>query len=408
MILFLISNYSGFNTGRGGHYYSLRQMAETIAKDRKVVTVVMGDSTSLPTALLGMQNVHSVSTKLHKQQKGVKNVIAKLKELKYLPELTAVHAYDAKSTYIGAHIAKMTNTSFILTKCGGRVPKKFYPKVNSLIVFHKKDYDYFSKQKSNYPDVYLIPNRAKPALYEENRQYQIHKIRNEHAFNVLKIGRIGSYYFKTLTDTIKFCSHIQSKDFPIHLSFVGYEESVEVTERLQAYAEQLNVSLSIYSDSDYTSQASELLWSCDAAVGTGRGAMEALSAGKILLFPVSNFDYPCLFNKKTAAYAMQDNFSERTILPEQLSEYCNPSHVLDLIIDSSYRRSLNAFGYDIFNSDFNVDVGARKVLDIYDSNQNITAISRWNFLMLRLHNMKLHFKHRSKSFRYKLKGMVGS
>ncbi|QOD13774.1 hypothetical protein IEE84_05745 [Psychrobacter sp. 28M-43] len=407
MILFLISNYSGFNTGRGGHYYSLRQMAETIAQNRKIVTVVMGDSTSLPAALLGMQNVHSVSTELHKQQKGVKNVIIKLKELKYLSELTAVHAYDAKSTYIGAHIAKMTNTSFILTKCGGRVPKKFYPKVNSLIVFHKKDYDYFSKQKNNYQNVHLIPNRVKPALYEENRQYQIHKIRNEHAFNVLKIGRIGSYYFKTLTDTIKFCSHIQSKDFPIRLSFIGYEESGEVTEKLRVYAEQLNVSLSIYSDSDYTSQASELLWSCDAAVGTGRGAMEALSAGKILLFPVSNFDYPCLFNEKTATYAMQDNFSERTILPEQLSGYCDPSNILSLITDSAYRHKLNAFGYETFNSDFNVEVGARKVLEIYDNSPNIIAISRWNFLMLLLHNMKLHFKQRSKSFRHKLKAVVG-
>lgn len=407
MILFLISNYAGFNTGRGGHYYSLRQMAETIAKDRKVVTVVLGDRNSLPTALLGMQHVHSVPTELHKQQKGLKNVIDKLKELKHLSELTAVHAYDAKSTYISAYIAKIVNTPFILTKCGGRTPKKFYPKVNSLIVFHKKDYDYFSKQKNNYPNVHLIPNRAKPAVYEENRQYQIQKIRNERAFNILKIGRIGSYYFKTLTDTIKFCSCIQSKDFPIHLSFIGYEESVEVTHRLRVYAEQLNVSLSIYSDSDYTSQASELLWSCDAAVGTGRGAMEALSAGKILLFPVSNLDYPCLFNEKTATYAMQDNFSERTVLPEQLSEYCNPNHVLDLITDSPYRDKLNTFGYDIFNSDFNVDVGARKVLGIYDGNQSIVAISRWNFLMLRLHNMKLHFKHRSKSFRRKLKRIVG-
>ena len=406
MVLFLISNYSGFNTGRGGHYYSLRQMAETIAKNRQVVTIVMGDSVSLPAALLGMQNVHSISTKLHKQQKGVKNVIAKLEELECLSELTTVHAYDAKSAYIGAHIAKMTKTSFILTKCGGRVPKKFYPKVHSLIVFHKKDYDYFSKQKNNYPHVHLIPNRAKPALYEKSRQYQIQEIRNEHAFNVLKIGRIGSYYFKTLTDTIKFCSHVQSKNFPIHLSFVGYEESVEVTQRLRDYAEQLNVSLSIYSDSDYTSQASELLWSCDAAVGTGRGAMEALSAGKILLFPVSNFDCPCLFNEKTAAYAMQDNFSERTIVPEQLSEYCDPNYVLDLITDSTYRHKLSTFGYDIFNSDFNVDVGARKVLDIYHSNQNNPGISRWNSFMLRLHNMKLHFKHRTKSFRHRLKGML--
>ena len=106
MVLFLISNYSGFNTGRGGHYYSLRQMAETITKDREIITVVLGNAPDLPAALLGMQSVYSVPTELHRQQQGLKRVIAKLQGLNCLSKLTAIHAYDAKSVYIGAHIAK--------------------------------------------------------------------------------------------------------------------------------------------------------------------------------------------------------------------------------------------------------------------------------------------------------------
>ena len=84
MVLFLISNYSGFNTGRGGHYYSLRQMAETITKDREIITVVLGNAPELPAALLGMQSVYSVPTELHRQQQGLKRVIAKLQGLNCL------------------------------------------------------------------------------------------------------------------------------------------------------------------------------------------------------------------------------------------------------------------------------------------------------------------------------------
>ena len=403
MVLFLISNYSGFNTGRGGHYYSLRQMAETITKDREIITVVLGNAPDLPAALLGMQSVYSVPTELHRQQQGLKRVIAKLQGLNCLSKLTAIHAYDAKSVYIGAHIAKKIEKPFVLTKCGGRSPKNFYPIVDTLIVFHKKDYDYFSKNSSGYSDIHLIPNRVNSVAYDATRERQIQEIRDAKAFNIFKIGRIGNDYHKTLTDTIRLCSQIQRENFPVHLSFIGYEESEKVTEKLRDCAQQLNVTLSVYSDSDYTSRASELLWACDAAVGTGRGAMEALSAKKILLFPVSNFDYPCLFNEATAPYAMQDNFSERALLPESLKGYCDPKQILTMITDDTYKRHLDDFGHRTFESCFNVEVGAKKVIDIYDNCSNIPSASKLNLFRLRLNYFNLYRKYRLKLFRRKLR-----
>lgn len=404
MVLFLISNYAGFNTGRGGHYYSLRQMAESIAEYREVVTIVLGNE--MPMALIGMENIHYVPAELHLQKRGLKDAINRLKTLKILYKLTIIHSYDAKSVYIGACIARMQKVPFLLTKCGGKVPKKFYPKVNSLIVFHEEDYDYFYKHKNYYQNLYLIPNRVKPTVYLEERKYQIESIKDDKVFNIIKIGRIGSYYYKTLTDAIRFCAEIQNYDYPIKLTFIGYEESVDITKKLRIFAQKLDVKLIIHSDSSYTSNASELIWACDAAIGTGRGAMEALSAGKILLFPVANFDYPCLFNAKTASCAMRDNFSERVLLADELREYCDPKHIISLLSNKLYKDDLKTFGYDTFNSKFNVDVGARKVIDIYNDSQNIQPVSRWNLLSLRLHNAKLYFKYRSKSFRYWLKRLI--
>ncbi|MGP4812976.1 glycosyltransferase family protein, partial [Psychrobacter sp. 1Y10] len=404
MVLFLISNYAGFNTGRGGHYYSLRQMAESIAESRKVVTIVLGEE--MPLALVGMKDTYHISTELHLQRKGLNDAINKLKTLNFLYKLTTVHAYDAKSVYIGAHIAKNIKASFLLTKCGGKVPKKFYPKVNTLVVFHEEDYNHFYNYKNNYQNLYLIPNRVKPALYLEERQNQIESLREDDAFHVTKIGRIGSYYYKTLIAAIRFCAEIQSHDYPVKLTFIGYEESEDITKQLNIFAQELNVKLTIHSDSNYTSNASELIWACDIAVGTGRGAMEALSAGKILLFPVTNFDYPCLFNDKTAFYAMHDNFSERVKLPNELLKYCDPNYIKSLLSDKAYRQSLKTFGYNTFHTSFNVDVGAKKVMAIYDNERNIRPVSGWHLLRLRLHYIKLSFKYRTKSFRYRLKRLI--
>ncbi|WP_367108773.1 hypothetical protein [uncultured Psychrobacter sp.] len=398
MVLFLISNYEGFNTGHGGHYYSLRQMAESIAKYEKVVTIVLG--TEMPIVLADMKDAHHVPTKLHLQKKALKDAINKLKALELLSRLSVVHAYDAKSVYVGSYIAKIIKIPFILTKCGGKAPKKFYPKVSSLIVFHKTDYDHFDNYKKGYNNLYLIPNRVKPTRFCEQRKNQIDSISDKNVFNIIKIGRIGTYYHKTLTSAIKFCAEVQSPAYPIKLTFIGYQESADIANELHLLSKKLNVNLSIHSESSYTSNASELIWACDASIGTGRGAMEALSAGKILLFPVANFDYPCLFNEQTAPFAIRDNFSERVKLPEELSNYCNPKHLMSLLSNNNYKDDLRKFGTNFFNLYFNVDVGAEKIIDIYNNSQDIAPISRWYLLYLRFYNAKLYFKYRSKPFRH--------
>jgi hypothetical protein len=131
--------------------------------------------------------------------------------------------------------------------------------------------------------------------------------------------------------------------------------------------------------------------------------MEALSAKKILLFPVSNFDYPCLFNEATAPYAMQDNFSERALLPESLKGYCDPKQILTMITDDAYKRHLDDFGHRTFESCFNVEVGAKKVIDIYDNCSNIPSASKLNLFRLRLNYFNLYRKYRLKLFRRKLR-----
>lgn len=404
MVLFLISNHTGFNTGRGGHYYSLRHMAEAMGKHKEVVTIILGSE--MPIALIGMEKAYYVPTSLHLQKKGMKKAVRLLEKLNFLSRISVVHAYDAKSVYIGASIAKKIGVGFLLTKCGGRVLKRKYPKVNSLIVFHEMDYHYYNSHKDHYKDVYLIPNRVKDTTYNKNRIQQLEDIRENSSLNIIKIGRIGKYYYKTLTDTITFCSELSKSNYQIKLTFIGYEESSDIIRKLNALAQDLKVDLTIYSDSTYTSNASELIWACDAAVGTGRGAMEALSAGKILLFPVANFDYPCLLNEETATYAMRDNFSERVMLPQELSQYCDPHYVMNLLLDNTYVENLKKFGLGLFDSNFNVDVGAKKVINIYNENHTLNSITRWSLFKLRLHDAVTFYKLKLKTFRHSLRASL--
>lgn len=364
MIVYLISNYKGINTGRGGHYYSLLQMAEEISKNSKILIISIGDKQ--PAIFSNIEYAHHLKASLITMPFLVKKISKLIKDQEN-KEINVIHGYDEFTVYLLRKLSKLFSCEMVLTKCGGAI-KKNLPCVPKLIVFHSKDYEFYKNNKA-IGKVYKIPNRVKPTIYNSDRINQLNKIYEDGYFHIVKIGRIGKYYFNTLKQAINL-AEIFCKNKKIKLILIGYLESPFFANQLKSYAKQKNVELEFFSDSKFTRNASELIWGAELVIGTGRGAMEALSAGKLLFFPVSGRDLPCLFDVNTAEYAMENNFSERTKIPENLNYYFSQSMILDLIKNEDVIKEKIEFGRKIFNEHFCVMSGAQYLYEVYNDKKN--------------------------------------
>lgn len=360
MIVYLISSYQGINTGSGGHYYSLLQMAQEVSKIEDVLVISIGDRE--PEMFSNFEFARHINATMMSMLFKVKDVIGTIREYSS-KDVKVIHGYDEHTVYLLRRLQRAFECEVVLTKCGG-APKKTLPSISKLIVFHSKDYEFY-KDSLRFSKVYKISNRVKSTTFNYNRQSQLDEVYDDDCYNIVKIGRIGGYYYHTLKQSINLACLI-NKFKKVKLSFIGYLESSLYFDELMNYAKENGVALEIFCEPAFTKKASELVWGADIVVGTGRGAMEALSSRKLLFFPVKGTDLPCIFTDETAEFAMSNNFSERTELPDELKRYLDGSVIIDLLEDKKALNSSIDFGRKVFEKEYCVVTGARRVLEVYE------------------------------------------
>lgn len=397
MIIYIISNFKGVNTGKGGHYYSLFQMVQKIKERKKVLVFTIGEES--PKIFKNIDYAVHISGSVLNIFEITKKIESYIKENE-LETVSIFHGYDELSCYSILALSKKFNSKYIITKCGG-VTKSNYPKVDNLIVFHTRDYNYY-KSKQGFKKVYLIPNRVKKVEGNSLRSEHLNEIYNENFFNIVKIGRIGKYYQHTLQQSINLASLLSNKK-NVKLIFIGYLESLHYKIELEEYARLKNVDLTFFVDEKFTTNASELLLGADLVVGTGRGAMEAASLGKIIFFPVQNRDLPCLLDTTTAKFALDDNFSERTTIPY---EYYFTKKYINNFLDDNVKIEENKIHNElIFKKWFCIEEGAKLVLKTYDEIETSKKIDTiYIYLKFLIVGVKLIIKRKIKLYKHLIFG----
>lgn len=358
MKLFIIGNYKRSNTGAGGHYYSLIEMVNQISKYEDAIVFVFGET--VPVAFSKFNNFYHIKTTLIGQELGLFRALRLIKKSNY--KIDVVHAYDGNVSTIGMVIAKVCGARFCLTKCGGPPPKIFFPASPVLFVFHPADMDYFSSKKDRYPQLLLLPNRVSPPHYDGDRAFRLFGKKKEDSFVVFRIGRIGPMYEGSVRQAIGLVKRLNEIGFPAELKVIGYLESKDVLDRLVAISDG---NVSFYTETQATVKASELLGYCDAVVGTGRGLLEALSAGRIVFFPVKNSALPCLLTAETFEVGFRENFSERVVVPEELAEFADPVSVHALLRNHQTNTDLKELSSTLYYKYFDSNIGAKQLLDVY-------------------------------------------
>lgn len=375
LILYLIGNFSGSNTGAGGHYYSLIEMSSQVKKVRSAHVVSLGQA--VPVALSGLDDYTHISCSLINQYRGVRRIINLVSENGWA--VTAIHAYDSNVAYIGMVLAKKLSAPLFLTKCGGPVPKYFFPNAPYLFVFHPADFDYFSSRRRGV--VTLLPNRVSRPTYDSERAIKVFGEKRPGVLTFFRIGRIGKTYKETVLSAIRLVKCFNDNGIESELKVIGHLESKAVLEELKSAADG---SVTFHTDFIETYKASELIGYCDVVVGTGRGVLEAMASGRIVFFPVLGSDYPCLLNKKTFEFGFAENFSQRVSLSADVQSVTSPDIFLPYFHSESLREALRSTSLELFGQYFDSVKGAVRLIEIYDDGaRDAGKLSYWDMFVQR-------------------------
>lgn len=353
MIHFFIGCFEGVNTGKGGHYYSLLALKDSIDCDG--VIIVLGDF--FPEAYSDRSDVIFIKA----SRLELPFLRDYLSDEKLLPQL--IHAFDINSAAYAARVSVKHDVPLVVTKPGGPKQASYYLPYRNQIVFHKEDFFDFKSRAFKPEKLSIIPHRVFKPKVNNSRLNPFSEFKDCDAVKVICITRIGRYYEMKIKQAINLYKKMEEAGFKSVLAVVGTVEDESVLDELIKISSSHKVSFK--TTYDFTHQASELLHFSDVVVGGGRSFMEAFSLGKPTFFPVQGTDIPCFAQPKNIKYAAEKNFSERL----QSSSYVNVDFAFKefmcvLMNDKSW---YSEWSESYFDENFSAKNGSIKHVAFYKS-----------------------------------------
>jgi hypothetical protein len=304
-IVYLISTLKR-NSGKGGHYNSLKTIANEIATFNNVTVINIGVNDS-PVLSEETNSFNYIFLRIGKFS--LLTSFRRLNDRAVTLNPEIIHCFDRSSFLWGSYISEELKLGLFLTKCGGRIPK-WFPKIKNLIVFNPRDFDFFNEKFSTGIKVYLIPNRV--GLIKPDHE-RIDRLRSQYVKDgelvLLRIARFSQLNLKSIEQSINLVRSLSGK-IKIRLIVIGDDQDKHVYESVLSMANDSNIS--IISDPFFTRGAQQLIPVSDAVISSGRSLMEAAYFERPVLVPNQNFDIPVLLSEKTFSKSFYENFSYRT------------------------------------------------------------------------------------------------
>ena len=358
-VLYIISTI-GQCSGNGGHYYSLRTTAEYVNKKIDCAIIVIGTKESPVINQSKIKIYNLVYDKIN-----ILNLIQIIKDTKIvakLEEAEIIHTFDEDAFLFGSLISIICKKPHVHTKCGGGNPRIAFPKVNNLILYSRENMNYFQKSRRfNRSNIYYIPNRVGENFQNISKINKIKSIINTNDKLFLMISRINDYKKSSLLQSINLINKLNANGLKSTLIIIGVIQDVETYDEIKSNS---NESIHIFTDDDYTINASQLIDVADFVVGSGRSFMEAASRGKIMLCPLNNSMYPLLITSENFQEAFDKNFSHRLIIDEFDSNE-NYIKISRTLTDQKYATQISRYIKSASDEYFDMDGKIDTYCEIY-------------------------------------------
>jgi glycosyltransferase involved in cell wall biosynthesis len=379
-ILFFISTFKHIS---GGHYYSLRTIANALSEQAEVAICVIGLNESPVLKDLPFQTVYIPFNGLN--YISVCNKVNKLCK-DFLPDV--VHTFDTYSLCFAQSMSLRHDIPLFYTKCGGPNPKRFFSFVKNLIVFHLENKDYFlQSEEFNYLNIFHIPNRIDSIVPDQGRIGELKKT-HPGGFTFLRISRIGSHHEESLIQSINLINALNEEGLSVNLLIIGTIEDQGIYQKLTDLAS--GPFITFITDKYYTLNANTLIDIGDFIIGAGRSLMEAASLGKVLLTPAKNSKFPVLVQPEIFDELFYYNFSDRTVL-KNFSESDNYALIRDLVKNNKKQAEYVNYSFHYFKQYFDVKKVIKEYLTIYSESKVFREKHRIDYIICVLRTIKENF-----------------
>lgn len=303
MYIYIISSFRGYNTGEGGHYYSLKTIVKKISEKNQVLIINIGDFEAP-----ALKDWDGEKLFLNANS-GLKNVIKKINSIISGNNVKIIHTFDFRSSLYGRILSYINKVPMVNSKAGGPLPQRYYPNVRNQTVFHLDDYKYFQKNKSNV-HLELISGRVNFLINNERKEInRLKNIYDDCEYRVLRISRFTELHEDSIIQSINFTKKLNLLGVYSKLVIIGEIKSNEVFEKIKSIASS---ETTILIDKNFTYNASDFNVCADIVIGAGRSFMEGAASGAIMMAPVKNSEYPALVEGNNVEYFEASNFSNRT------------------------------------------------------------------------------------------------
>jgi glycosyltransferase involved in cell wall biosynthesis len=349
-ILFFISVHGH---GRGGHFHSLNHISRKIGErhDVKIISFGPGRSDIIKANPYFLYHINFNGLNFFPLKRIIQN-----ENKSFKPDI--YHCFDVESYNIIRLIISARKNKIVINKCGGP-NQRYFPHVNNIILFSKENEEWFkTKNRFKHSNIQLVPNRVK-SLNLDPEFYPIEKIPTEFVF--MRICRIGHTYKKSIKDTTNLISKLLARGLMnIKLYIIGVVEDISYFAEL-VNSELVEKNIVVFlTESQFTNEASKMLYLADVVVGSGRGLMEAASLRKPVLAIDKYGEIPVLLDEIYFKDAFNTNFSERNYFGE-LNQEENLDRIIRLVQDKNYYSEISAFAFSCFENYFSVE----RVSDAY-------------------------------------------
>lgn len=365
MIFYFIGSFKGFNSGYGGHYFSLMHIAEAISKKKEVVIVNIGDFAA-PVLKLWEGKLFYVKASFFRTE----NALNKLKQLclRYRPEI--IHAFDKNAGYFARRISHNQKIPWMSTKPGGPNPShnknifslnKFYSRAQIQTVFHKEDYEWFKSRAFKPTVLEHIPGRVKVIFSQREELQEINSFYANTEVKLIRIARFSEQHYVSMLQSVNFTKKMLEEGINAKLVIIGSLHNVNYYKKLK---QVIGNESHIFTSEKFTRKASDFLPLADVAIGAGRSFMEGCAAGCIMMAPVKGAHYPALVRSNNVEYFEAYNFSDRT----PPNEYVNPNRDLQKYIYeiTSKKDKISKELFNIFQDRYSAEKAADKYIDVYN------------------------------------------
>lgn len=353
-ILFFISVHGH---GRGGHFHSLNHISRKIGleNDVRIVSFGPGKSDIIESNPYFLRHIYFNGINLLSLKQTIKKI-----SKSFHPDV--YHCFDIGSYNVVRLFIPSNKEIIVINKCGGPNPKDF-PHIKNIILFSKENQEWFLKQnKFKDANIHLIPNRVKPIKLNPN--YCPLKM-DTNSFLFIRICRIGSFYKKSIEDSIELISKLVVRNIMnIKLFIIGVIEDNQIFNKISENKMVKDGFVILLTEPAFTNEASRMLYLANAVIGSGRGLMEAASLGKPILAIDKNGDVPVLLNDNYFKDAFYTNFSERNTFCNLNSEE-NLNRIIRLIEDKNYYSKISHFALNSFDNYFSIDKVSDAYLSVY-------------------------------------------